>query len=592
MKRLTGIILAAMLLLPMVAKAQKTYYDQAVEAYEAGDYLTCIQLVNKQCEEECTLKERWLFMWAAYKGGAYDYAASVALAVANELPKSNGESLSDVYTIIAVALYEHEEYKLSIKSLDKAIKANPESAWAFYERGQTYYAGLKNKKKAKKDLLHAIELDSTYVDAIMLLAYMAENEKDYATAESYYRKAIDLTERKSERRFAEYASGLAVRGDSTKAVDTLLYAMSLPQENGRSGRVYNRFLNICPEHLMQGLKKKVAEEPYKPLWEALLGDCFEEAKQQDSAYHHYYVCHLMEPGFDGGILPSERLVKAYDEAECYEQAEALVNDVLEINPNSKLFLRHLRTLAQEQADYKRAADICNMLLMLDEENTFGITLMRGRYYFEMGEYDLALADVMTALKENPEHTHVNLLLGQIYDKQGRHDEALICYNQVLKQAKGFYDFETGKVLDITNETKYKLGSFDTPRALLYAGKADAAQELVEIMNTKIRNILKMDPEADLKETMLYNLACANSLVGKLEDAVEMLELAAKKGYEKPKYIRIDPDFDNLRNSGDEALKERYETLLNVLMLKNAAKFVRIQKEVVGVTLSDEQRMIK
>jgi tetratricopeptide (TPR) repeat protein len=66
--------------------------------------------------------------------------------------------------------------------------------------------------------------------------------------------------------------------------------------------------------------------------------------------------------------------------------------------------------------------------------------------------------------------------------------------------------------------------------------------------------LAMDPEEPM---VLYNVACIQSLAGKMEDAIDSLERAVKNGLTQRSWLEHDSNLDPLRKH------ERYEALLDL-----------------------------
>jgi hypothetical protein len=58
--------------------------------------------------------------------------------------------------------------------------------------------------------------------------------------------------------------------------------------------------------------------------------------------------------------------------------------------------------------------------------------------------------------------------------------------------------------------------------------------------------------------LLYNVACTFSQIGKLEDAIDVLERAANKGFGQKEWIENDPDFALLRGN------PRFEAILQAM----------------------------
>ena len=47
----------------------------------------------------------------------------------------------------------------------------------------------------------------------------------------------------------------------------------------------------------------------------------------------------------------------------------------------------------------------------------------------------------------------------------------------------------------------------------------------------------------------YNLACSLALLGRADEAFEVLARAVELGYDDPDHLRVDPDLDSIRDDG-------------------------------------------
>jgi tetratricopeptide (TPR) repeat protein len=73
--------------------------------------------------------------------------------------------------------------------------------------------------------------------------------------------------------------------------------------------------------------------------------------------------------------------------------------------------------------------------------------------FNLGNYEVALADLNPALEENPNNPEALNLKGAILTKQKKYDEALVCYHAALKAAPDFFpaSYNVGALLALTQQ---------------------------------------------------------------------------------------------------------------------------------------------
>lgn len=79
-------------------------------------------------------------------------------------------------------------YPAAIEAFDAAIKYDPSSHEAYYERGSAYF-NTRNYKKAVEDFLQAVELKPDYSSAWFSLGQIMEIELDQEMACYYFKKA-------------------------------------------------------------------------------------------------------------------------------------------------------------------------------------------------------------------------------------------------------------------------------------------------------------------------------------------------------------------------------------------------------------------
>jgi serine/threonine protein kinase/Flp pilus assembly protein TadD len=138
----------------------------------------------------------------------------------------------------------------------------------------------------------------------------------------------------------------------------------------------------------------------------------------------------------------------------------------------------------------------------------------------------------------PEDYQSPKLMAQAYDSMGDAEEA----NRWRRRS-----------VQIVEE-RLELNPDDT-RALIFGAGSLAALGDVDRAADMASQALKIDPE---DPALLYNVACTFSQIGKLEDAIEVLERAVDKGFGQKEWIEHDPDFAAIRGT------PRYEAILEAM----------------------------
>ena len=150
-----------------------------------------------------------------------------------------------------------------------------------------------------------------------------------------------------------------------------------------------------------------------------------------------------------------------------------------------------------------------------------------RTCFQGGDFERAVSLYETATKLRPDDFQALCLLEGALLKIGRAEQ----HAEVARRAMQAIDRQLaidprdGRALQLGATSAARLGLRDKTRDL--AGRA-----------------LKARPDAF---ATYYNVACAYSILGDIDDALEMLDHAVQHGRGNLEWIEHDPDFDNLRS---------------------------------------------
>jgi len=88
-----------------------------------------------------------------------------------------------------------------------------------------------------------------------------------------------------------------------------------------------------------------------------------------------------------------------------------------------------------------------------------------------------------------------------------------------------------------------------------------SEDMIVIQKAKeiLQRIIELSPHDKIA---LYNLACTESLLGNVDEALENLDKAIDAGYSDIDHMKFDSDFNNIRNT--EAFKNLEKKLQNIL----------------------------
>ena len=150
-----------------------------------------------------------------------------------------------------------------------------------------------------------------------------------------------------------------------------------------------------------------------------------------------------------------------------------------------------------------------------------------RTCFQGGEFERAVSLYEAAIRLRPDDYQALCLLEGALLKLGQMDK----HDEVARRAMQAVDRQLA--IDPQDGRALQLGTTNAARLGLH----DKARELAE-------RALKARPGAF---ATYYNVACAYSILGDLDDAIAMLDRAVQNGRGNLEWIGQDPDFDPLRN---------------------------------------------
>ena len=159
--------------------------------------------------------------------------------------------------------------------------------------------------------------------------------------------------------------------------------------------------------------------------------------------------------------------------------------------------------------------------------SFDAHYLYARHCFQCGEFERAVPLYEAAVKLRPDDYQALCLLEGSLLKLGRveqHAEVARRAMQAIDRQLAI-DPQDGRALQLGTTNAARLGLREKAREL--AGRA-----------------LKARPDAF---SSYYNVACAYSILGDIDEALEMLDHAVQHGRGNLEWIEHDPDFDNLRS---------------------------------------------
>jgi tetratricopeptide (TPR) repeat protein len=180
----------------------------------------------------------------------------------------------------------------------------------------------------------------------------------------------------------------------------------------------------------------------------------------------------------------------------------------------------------------------------DFDEAFAASYLYARHCFQGGDFERAVPLYEEAIRLRPDDYQALCLLVASLLKLGRVEQ----HAEVARRAMQAIDRQLA--IDPQDGRALQIGT--TNAATL--GLRDKARDLAE-------RARKVRPDAFAS---YYNVACAYSILGDLDDALEMLGHAVQHGRGNLEWIGHDPDFDNLRSD------PRFDAIVNRIRASRGA----------------------
>jgi len=220
-----------------------------------------------------------------------------------------------------------------------------------------------------------------------------------------------------------------------------------------------------------------------------------------------------------------------------EQADSASRKAIDLNPESAEAHASRGVALSLKGEYSEAERAFETAIRLDPR-LFEAYYFYARVTFVQGKLEKAIELYEKSSEVNPQDYQAPLLVAQIYSDLGHQTEAEAARRRGVQAA----------------EARLKLNP-DDARALYMGANGLVALGEYERGLEWTSQALAMDPEEPM---VLYNVACIQSLAGRIEDAIDSLERAVKSGLTQKSWLEHDSNLDPLRHH------RRYQALIKLL----------------------------
>jgi non-specific serine/threonine protein kinase len=211
--------------------------------------------------------------------------------------------------------------------------------------------------------------------------------------------------------------------------------------------------------------------------------------------------------------------KYLKEAQKYSStALDLAPNLSEVQVSKGLAFSLLKNYEKAEESFQTAINLCS--------TCFEAYYWSARTHFIQGNIDEAAGMYEKAIEYRPDDFQSQIFLASIYEKKGKLDKTRSLSLSAIKNAEQHLRLNPGNVRALY------LGA----GALIKAGFTERGLEWTN-------RALKIEPD---EPSVLYNVACVYTTLGKIEQAIDLLEKSMTKGSDRVGWIKVDSDLDPLR----------------------------------------------
>ncbi|MGL5082434.1 MAG: tetratricopeptide repeat protein [Microcoleaceae cyanobacterium] len=319
------------------------------------------------------------------------------------------------------------EAETALKSLNRAIKLDPNNAEAFQQRGNAHY-DLGQHNQAIADYTQAIQLNPNSVDAYLNRGLARQDTKDMLGAIADYTQAIQLQPQDAD---AYYQRGLAHRaqGQYPAAIQDHTEALRIQPQDGLNYQARGT-ARIQAGELQQGMADYT---------EAIRLDPENSAAYYDRGRARFHL-----GDYQGALTDYNRVIdldpnngEAYGnrcstQINLFQHQGAIADctKAIELAPNAVAYNnRCVAYLNSNQPDNAVADCTQAIALAAHDEKAYG---NRGLAYSKLEKYDEAVADYARAIELNPNDAEAYSNRAGAYMELQDYDQAINDYVQAIR----------------------------------------------------------------------------------------------------------------------------------------------------------------
>ena len=425
---------------------ENIYFSRGINYENSGQYDLAIEEYTKAIKINPKIVNAYIRCGYLY---SHKHQFDLAMINYNKALEINPND-SRIYTVRGNLYMSDKKYNLAILDYSKAIKLNPKNKYAYFNRGTANYF-IGKYELAIYDYSKTIDIDPKNYQAYYGRGKLYFNSKKYDLAVSDYTKVIKINPKFI---IAYYSRGLALSHlkQNQKAIDDFYQYIRSEKPNKKiADEATERVLELQSSKL----HKLSIDEVY---W---LGTRKEDKGDYNKAIEYYSEVINRNKNYKN-IYAIRGL--AYVFVKKYDLALADYLKAIDINPNEYGFYHSLGNIYAVKQKFDLA--IKEYTKVIDNEDSYFTRLARGKTYFKIQKYDLALNDfkqmdkiwsgkdesvyciaslygflgqyekcmdtLQKGLNKFGDYPIFLFLMGQCYEQQGQKDEATKYYKKAFE----------------------------------------------------------------------------------------------------------------------------------------------------------------
>jgi clan AA aspartic protease (TIGR02281 family) len=496
----------------------QTYFDKALQSYEAEDYEKALILFNQ--ELELNPKN---YMAYYYNALIHKNEDDMALALTSinlglkYVPSKEKDWLSfclqargDIYLAI-------ENYENALADFTSAIKNTPQNENRYLSRAETYIQ-MNDYVSAEQDCKQALKIDEGNERAWTNLGKIYLFDKKYDQAEKTLNTLIKLSPKYPLGYF--YRSFVYLELDRKDEAISDIFEAYILDDTDKETRGY--LLSMSEKNIPLALSKantEIRNNPNKEQWYYIRAQLYEGKEDYKTAIEDYKkLLELTDVDFRASV--KSLIASCYSELGEYASAIANFDESLAIDSTRAYDYGSRADAKRLTKDYKGALEDFTKAIELNPTEEW--------FYYRRGWVkDEFLKDTQGGLKDYNSAIEINKDYAYTYLHRGK------LYEFKLKDlAKAKKDYETILTIDTLVANNGNVRHY----ALFHLNRNEEATSWMDSIVNKFPN-----------NGNYYDASCLYSLMKKPKDAISNLKLAFENGYRDFFHLAADDDLDNVRD---------------------------------------------